>query len=70
MKTKSTEFRVTTLRLPIIVTDSMKKSSKKIKGCPRPKIGSINHFMVYAVLKVLKEEHGENFKYLYPEYYQ
>ena len=69
MKTKSTEFRVTTLRLPKIVTDKMKEHSKKINGCPRPVVGSINHFMVHAVLKVLKEN-GDNFKYLYPEYYQ
>lgn len=70
MEKKSTVFKVRSLRLPEIVIDKMMLHSKKIKGCPRPLVGSQNHFMVYAVLKVLLEEFGENFKYLYPEYYK
>jgi len=69
-KTVSTAFKTTTFQFPKKVTDAMKKHSVKIKGCPRPTVGSINHFAVYAVLKVLIEDYNENFKYLYPEYYQ
>ena len=34
----------------------MKHCSKKISGCPRPEEGSINHFMQYAIVKILKAE--------------
>lgn len=70
MKTKSTVFKNRCLRLPEIVVKKMMERSKEIKGCPRPNVGSENHFAVYAILKVLKEEFGDNYKYLYPEYYQ
>jgi hypothetical protein len=70
MKTKSTQFKGRNLRLPEIVTDAMKKHSKELKGCPRPSVGSINHFAVFAILEMLKNQFGENFKYLYPEFYQ
>lgn len=70
MRTKSTVFKNRCFRLPDIVINAMLKRSKEIPGCPRPKVGSENHFAVYAILKVLKDDFGENFKYLYPEYYQ
>jgi len=70
MKTKNTAFKNRSLRIPEIVKEKMMLHSKKIKGCPRPCEGSMNHFAIYAILKVLKEDFGENFKYLYPEYYQ
>lgn len=70
MKTKSTVFKNRTLRLPQIVVDAMLKHSTKLPGCPRPKVGSENHFAVFAILEMLKNQFGENFKYLYPEYYQ
>lgn len=72
MATKSTVFKTTSLRLSEKVKDAMKKHSNSlpIKKSVRGEKGSINHFMVYSVLKVLKDEFGENFRYLYPEYYQ
>lgn len=68
-KTESTVFKNRTFRFPEIIVEAMKKHSVEIHGCPRPEEGSMNHFGVVAVLEKL-EQYGENFRYLYPEYYQ
>jgi hypothetical protein len=66
---KTTIFKTTSVQLPEVVTKAMLKHSRVLNGCPRPIKGSMNHFAVYAILKTLKD-YGENFMYLYPEYYQ
>ena len=47
--------RNTQVQLTPFIVSACKAQSVKIKGCPRPDAGSLNHFVKYAVYKTLKE---------------
>lgn len=53
---KKLEYRPTQILLTNRQKRIMKEKSKLIKGVSRPNEGSINHFIQYAIKKVLKEE--------------
>jgi hypothetical protein len=66
---KDHTFKNTQVQLTLAMIRAMKLHSKKISNCPRPKKGSMNHFLKFWILVGLKANGCDLIK-SYPEIYK